>query len=129
MRDREAAGVEFGKQRLHVAQDRFAGGRIAHVAHGLAAGQALDYFALGEGIADQAEPAFGVKAFAVVGDDAGRFLAAMLERVKAERGEGRRVVMADDAEYAAFLAQAIAHRVGIEIQGRFVCHAHQAPYV
>ena len=30
--DRKAAGVEFGEQRLHVAQDGFAGGRIAHMA-------------------------------------------------------------------------------------------------
>ena len=30
--DREAAGIEFGEQRLHVAQHRFAGGRIADMA-------------------------------------------------------------------------------------------------
>ena len=32
VRDGEAAGVELGEQRLHVAQDRLAGRRIAHVA-------------------------------------------------------------------------------------------------
>ncbi len=38
------------------------------------------------------------------GDDAGGFLAAMLERVQAERGDGGGVGMAEDAEHAAFFA-------------------------
>ena len=44
---------------------------------------------------------------AVVGDDARRLLAAMLQGVQAERGQGRGVLVAEDAEDAAFLAQAV----------------------
>ena len=51
----EAAGIELGEQRLHVAQDRLAGGRIAHMADGGVAGQAVDHLAPGEGVADEAE--------------------------------------------------------------------------
>ena len=111
--DGEAAAFEFGEQRLHVAQDGFAGGRIAHVTDGGVAGQAVDHLAPGEGVADQAEAALGMKALAVEGDDAGGFLAAVLERVQAERGDGGGVGMAENAEHAAFLAQPVG--VGIEL--------------
>ena len=86
---------EFGKQRLHVAQDGGAGGGIANVADRDGAGQALDHVAAGEVIADEAEPALGMEAAAVVGDDAGGFLAAMLEGVQAERRDGGGFGMAD----------------------------------
>ena len=81
----------------------------------LVAGQALDRRWLGEGVADEAHAALGVEALAVEGDDAGRFLAAMLQGVQAERGDRGGVGMAEDAEDAAFLAQAVA--VEIEIAG------------
>ena len=113
--DGEAAGVEFGEQRLHVAQDGAAGGGIADMADGGVAGQALDHFAAGEGVADEAEPAFGVEAAAVEGDDAGGFLAAMLEGVQAERGDGGGLGMAEDAEHAAFLAQRVAFEIVLQI--------------
>ena len=44
---------------------------------------------------------------AVEGDDAGRLLAAMLERMQAERRERRRVLVAEDAEDAAFLVELV----------------------
>ena len=50
--DGKAAGVELRKQRLHVAQDGFAGGRIAHMADGGIAGQAVDDLAPRKGVAD-----------------------------------------------------------------------------
>ena len=53
-------------------------------------------------IADQAHAAFGVKAFAVKGDDAGGFLAAMLKGVEAECGERCRIGVAINAEDTAF---------------------------
>ena len=102
--DREAAGIEFGEQRLHVAQDGGAGGGIADMADRGVAGQALDHLAAGKRVADQAEPAFAVKAGAVEGDDAGGLLAAMLQGVQSERGDGGGFRMAEDAEHAAFLA-------------------------
>ena len=50
---------------------------------------------------------------AVEAGDAGRFLAAMLQRVEAERDEARGVVGAPDAENAAFLAQlVVVERIG-----------------
>lgn len=58
-------------------------------------------------VADKAEPAFGIEAAAVEGDDACRFLAAVLEGVKAERGDRRGVGVAEDAEDAALLAEPI----------------------
>ena len=45
-----------------------------------------------------------MEALAVEGDNTGGFLAAMLERVQPERGDGGGVGMAENAEYAAFLA-------------------------
>jgi hypothetical protein len=53
-------------------------------------------------IADQAHAAFSVKAFAIEGDDAGGFLAAMLKGVKSECGERRRIGVAINAEDTAF---------------------------
>ena len=48
MADGEAAGIEFGEQRLDVAQNGFACRRIAHMADGGTAGQALDHVATGK---------------------------------------------------------------------------------
>jgi hypothetical protein len=81
MADRETAGIELGEQRLHVAQDGGACRGVADVADGHDAGQALDHFAAGERIADETEPALGVEAAAVKGDDAGGLLPAMLKGV------------------------------------------------
>ena len=104
---REAAGVEIGEQRLHVAQDGVAGGGVAVVAERDVALEAADHVGLVEVVADEAEAALGMEVAAVVGDDAGGFLAAMLQGVQAERGQGGGVLVAEDAEDAAFLAQAV----------------------
>ena len=94
--------------------------------------QRLDHLGLGEAVAD--EPAGLVAVEGAVGhrDDAGGLLAAVLERVQAERGEGGGVARAGDAEDAAFLAQAVvvrAHglRRNLIDQGRSpVAHASSA---
>ena len=62
---------------------------------------------LPEDVADQADMAFGGELRAVGGDDAGGLLAAVLQRVQAERGQRRRVLVAEDAEDAAFLVQLV----------------------
>ena len=116
VRDRKAAALEFGEQGLHVAQDGLARGRIAHVPDRGGAGQAVDDLAPREGVADESEAALGVEALAVEGDDAGGLLAAVLKRMEAERGDGSRVGMAEDAEDAAFLAQPVR----LQIEGRLV---------
>ena len=112
MADRKAAGIEFGEQRLDVAQNRFAGGRIADVADSGGAGQAVDHFTPGKGVADQAEPALGMEPLAVVGDDTGSLLAAVLERMQAKRRNRSGVRMAEYAENAALFAQPV--RIGVE---------------
>ena len=61
MADRKPAGIEFGEQRLHVAQDGLAGGGVADMADGGIAGEALDHLAAGKGVADEAEPPLGMK--------------------------------------------------------------------
>ena len=109
--DRKAAGIEFGEQRLDVAQDGRAGGGIADMADGGIAGEALDHLAAGEGVADEAEPALGVKPGSVEGDDAGGLLAAVLQGVQSESGDGGGFGMAENAEHAAFLAQRVAVQV------------------
>ena len=75
-------------------------------------------FGLAEVVADEAEAAVDVEAVAVVGDDAGGFLAAMLERVKAEGGDGRGVGDAPDAEDAALLVQLVV----IDVDESGGCH-------
>ena len=76
--DGETAGVEFREQRLDVAQDGFAGGRIAHVSDRRVARQAVDHLASRKCVADQSQPPLGMEPLAVERDDAGRFLAAVL---------------------------------------------------
>ena len=56
-----------------------------------------------------------MKAPAVVGDDARRLLAAVLERVQAERGDGGGILVVEDAEHAALLAQAVAVHLEVQI--------------
>ncbi len=116
--DGEAATGEFGEQRLDVALDGAAVGRIAVVADGAVAGEIFHDARLGEGVADQADMTLGAKRLAVIGDDAGRLLATMLESMQAEDGERRRVGMAEHAENAALLVQL----VGIERQRRQIVH-------
>ena len=70
-----------------------------------------------EAVADEAEVRSEMEDAAVEGDDAGRFLAAMLEGVKAEGRDRRRVRMAVDAEDAAFLAQGVAVEVKVDLLG------------
>ncbi len=60
-----------------------AAGRVAIVADGDMALQALDDGGAGEVVADEAHAALGMELLAVEGDDAAGLLAAMLERVQA----------------------------------------------
>ena len=62
-------------------------------------------------IADQPLATFRVEADAVESDDAGGFLAAMLQGVQAKGGNRGGVGMIEDPEDAALLAQPVAVRV------------------
>ena len=108
--DREPAEIEIGEQRLDVAQRDLAGRRIAHMADRHRAGQARDDVLRAEIVADQTGAAMRAELLAVIGDDAGRLLAAMLQRMQPERGQRRRVGMPENPENAAFLVETIAVR-------------------
>src|SRR5262249_4452629 len=78
---------------------------------------------------DEAHAALGMKALAIVGDDAGGFLAAMLERVQPERRDRGGVRVAEHTEHAALLTQPVAIQVVIEgavCAGSFDRFAHLA---
>jgi hypothetical protein len=66
--------------------------------------QAIDDFFTGEMIADETHAAFGVEALTIKRNDAGGFLAAVLQGMEAEGGERCRIGMAVDAEHTAFFA-------------------------
>jgi hypothetical protein len=112
MGDGEAPLGELGEEGLHVAQARAAGGGVARVADGAAARQPIDDGLLGEGVADQADMALDVELGAVIGDDARRLLAAVLERMQAERDDGRRVLPAEDPEHPAFVVEMVVRLGG-----------------
>jgi hypothetical protein len=61
----------------------------------------------GEDVADVAEVAVRVELPTVVGDDAGGFLAAVLQGVQAKGGQRGGIGMAEDAENAALLVEFI----------------------
>ena len=107
----DAAGLEVGEHRLDVADEAAAGGRVAGVADGAVAGQALDEVGAGEGVADVAHVAFGVEPLAVERGDAAGLLAAMLQGVQAERDDGAGLVGVIDAEDAAFETRPVVVRV------------------
>ena len=116
--DGKAAAVEFGEQRLHVAQDGLAGGRIAHMADCRHAGQAVDHLVPGESVADEPHSPLGMEALAVKGNDAGGFLAAMLERMQSKCSDRGGVRMIEHAEDAALLAQPVAIKIkGVGVGG------------
>jgi hypothetical protein len=127
--EREAADLELGEQRRHVPQHGLAGGGVAVVADGGMPGQPIDDRRIAEIVADMAVAAVIVELLAVVGDDSGRLLAAMLERMQAERRVRRRVRRAIDAEDAALLVElVVVERMGggrrrqARVSGTLDCH-------
>jgi len=120
--DRETARAEVGEQRLDVAQDCLARGRVAHVSDRHRTHQTADDVRAVEVVADEAQSPLGVKLLPVVGDDAGRLLAAVLQGVQAERRECRGLGMTDDAEHAAFLAQPVIRGLARAARPGFACN-------
>jgi hypothetical protein len=118
--NREAAIGEFGEEGLDVAHAGAAGGRVPRVADGAVALQAVDHALLGKGIADQADMPLDVKLRAIVGNDAGGFLASMLQCMQAEGDDCGCVLPAEDAEHAAFVVEMIVGLGGKHVV--CVCH-------
>ncbi len=91
---------------------------------GQAARQGFHHVRLGEVVADIAEAAGAVEPFVrIVGDDAARFLAPVLQGVQAQGHEIRRVGNPDHAEYPAFFLQLVV----IERMAEERLHAQGAP--
>ncbi len=120
MGDGEAAIGEFGEKWLDVALAGAAGGGVARVADGAVALQAVDDALFGERIADQADMMFDMELGAVIGNDTRRFLAAMLQRMQAERDDSRSVLPAENTEHAAFVMEMIVSLGGKHVV--CVCH-------
>ena len=76
-------------------------------------------------VAHQAKAPLRAEALAVKGDNARGFLAAMLQGVQAQRRDGRRLGMAENAEDAAFLAEAVAVEVELVVKVRGVGFAER----
>ncbi len=83
------------------------------MADGEAAGQALGEVDAAESLAHVAHVALGVETLAVEAGDAAGLLAAMLQRVEAERGEARRLRRIEHPEHAALQAGGIVERVPV----------------
>ena len=105
--DCKAAPVGFHEDGLHVAQHGFARGRVAVVADGGMAGERSDVGPVREDLGDEAKIAVDMELRPVEGDDAGGFLASMLQGMKAEDRVGRRVLGSEDAEDTALLVQLV----------------------
>src|SRR5438128_6462244 len=105
--DGEPAELEIGEEWLHVAQRHLAGRGVAHMAEGGMTEEPADDFLRAEILADMTHAAMGMELLAIIGNDPSGFLAAMLERVQAERDQRGGVGMAIDPEDAAFLAQMV----------------------
>ena len=112
MADRQSAKGEIGEERLDVAQRDLAGRRIPAMTDRRRARQTRDHVLRAEIVADQTGTAMRTELVAVIGDDAGRLLAAMLQCVQPERGQCRRVLVPVDPENPAFLVEPIRFRVG-----------------
>jgi hypothetical protein len=105
--DGQPAELEIREQRLHVAQDRLAGCRVAHVADRDRSLQTADDAGRAEVVADQAHRPVRMKVLTVEGDDAARFLAAVLQGVQPECRGRSGIGMAEDAEDAALVVEVI----------------------
>ncbi len=117
VRHGEAAGGEFGEERLHIAQDGFARRRIAHVPQSGGALETADHLLGREVVAHQPQAPLGLEALAVEGNDARRLLPTVLQGVEAQCGERSGVRVAVDAEYAALLAQPVGIEFEIDVDG------------
>src|SRR5690606_5566411 len=107
MRNCQSAEFEIGKKWLHVAKAFAPGSGIAHMADGTVALQAFDYVLRTEDIPDLTGRPVRREIFAVIGNDAGGFLPAMLKRMQAKGRQGRRIGRSENTENTAFFTQLV----------------------
>ena len=109
--DRQAAELELGIERLHVADQGSASGGVTVVADRGVARQGADDARVTEHVADQAQSLVGVepavRSVLGKGDDAGRLLAPVLQRMQTERRHRAGIVRVPDPEHAAFLVRVV----------------------
>src|SRR5438128_404019 len=104
--ERDFALIAINHDGLRVEERFVAGGGIARVADGAAAGKFLQNIGR-EDFFDFAHGAVGVKFGAVARDDAGRFLAAVLERIEAEIDEFSGFGVAENSNDAAMVVEVV----------------------
>jgi len=115
---RELAFVAIDGDGLGVEQGFVAGGGVARVADGQATGKRSENAGL-KNFFDFAHGAVELEFLTVARDDAGGFLAAMLQRVKAEIHEIRGFRMAEDAEDTTVVVEVIVENEGPIHQASF----------
>lgn len=111
MGDGHAAKGEIGEQGLDVAQHSLAGGGITVVADGGMSRQPLDDRFIAEIIADQAQRAMVVKLTPVGGNNAGGFLAAMLQGMQPKRSVGGGIDVTVNSKNPAFLVWLVIGKI------------------
>ena len=100
----QVAKREIDVQWLHILEAGPARRRVAIVADGHRPRQPRQCL-LGKYIGHMALPLFDIKMLAVVGHDAGSFLASMLKRVEAEVSEIGRLLVAVYPEHGALIVE------------------------
>ena len=105
------ATCEIRIERLHVPQARATGGGVPNVPGGHHAGKFGDGILSGEILDDVTKPATHEEIGAVIADDTGGFLSAMLKRMQSERRRRSRIGGVHCAEHAALFAQLVAVRI------------------
>ncbi len=103
VRDGDLAARAIHRERLGVAEIGRAGGGITRVADGAVADEVVENLRIVENLRHEAHAVVFVKFPVVASDDAGAFLAAMLQRVKAEVSQFGGVRMAENAEDSAVM--------------------------
>ncbi len=108
MGDGQTAARQIGEHGLDVAGAIAAGGGIAVMADGEAALEVPRRLGIAaESVAHQAHMALGDEVAIVIGDDAGGFLAAMLQRMQAQDRQRAGIGMVENAEHAALFVQRV----------------------
>ena len=106
MRERQIAEGKIDRERLDVLEILPSGGGVAIVADGHRTGELLERVGIID-IRDKPLALMDMKLLAVAGDDAGRFLSAMLQRIQTKIGEIGRFLVAVNAEDGTFVVKLV----------------------